>query len=57
MNPVINKFLVALATAIAVIATLIADDDGMTTVDWLVVGESVLGAIGVYAVANGTVRS
>lgn len=55
MSPVINKFLVALATTIACIAVVSADGV-MSQQDWLLVALDALGAIGVYAVPNAAKR-
>lgn len=54
MNPVINKFLVALATALATVA--VVAPDGFTTQEIILVVLSFLGALGVYAVPNATVK-
>lgn len=50
MNPVINKFLVAIATVIAELVVVV--QDGLTTQEWLLLALSFLGALGVYAVPN-----
>lgn len=53
-SPVINKFLVAIATFIAALATTLAStpDVAPTTSEWLVLALVFLGALGVYGVAN-----
>ncbi len=51
---IVNKFLVALATAIATLAIVV--QDGVTTQEWLIIALNTLGAIGVYAVPNATER-
>lgn len=56
MNPVINKFLVAIATSVAVVATTLAStpDVAPSTSEWLIVVLSFFGALGVYAIPNAT---
>lgn len=46
-----NKFLVALASALGVLATALADD-GVTPSEWVGVALAFLGALGVYALRN-----
>lgn len=50
MNPVINKFLVALATVVATLAVVI--NDGLTDQEWIILALDALGALGVYAIPN-----
>lgn len=52
MNPVINKFLVALGAAIATLAVVVPN--GLTTQEIITVVISFLGALGVYTVPNAT---
>lgn len=54
MNPVINKFLVALASCLAVVATV--SGDGFSTQEIILVVLTGLGAIGVYAIPNASVK-
>lgn len=54
MNPTINKFLVALASCLSVVAVVAGD--GFTTEEIILVVLTGLGAIGVYAVPNASVR-
>lgn len=54
MNPVINKFLVALASCLSVVAVVAGD--GFTTQEIILVILTGLGAIGVYAIPNASVR-
>lgn len=48
MVTTINKFLVALATAIGVLIVVV--DNGITGEEWLIVAMNALNAVGVYAV-------
>lgn len=50
MNPVINKFMVAVATVLATLAVVI--DGGVTQQEWILLGIDFLGALGVYAIPN-----
>lgn len=50
MNPVINKFLVALASCLSVVATV--SGDGFTTQEIVLIALTGLGALGVYAIPN-----
>lgn len=50
MSPIINKFLVAIATVIATLATVI--DDGLTDQEIIMLIIVGLGALGVYAIPN-----
>jgi threonine/homoserine efflux transporter RhtA len=52
MNPYLRTGLVALASAIAVISTLLAQHSTLSVGDWLVVAETVLASIGVHASTN-----
>lgn len=54
MNPVINKFAVAVASCLAVVATV--SGDGFTTEELILVALTGLGALGVYAIPNASVR-
>lgn len=54
MSPVINKFLVALAGAAALLAYLAVD--GMTTEEWRAVIISFATAVGVWTVPNTQLR-
>lgn len=54
MNPTINKFLVALASCLAVVATV--SGDGFTTDEIILIVLTGLGAIGVYAIPNASQR-
>ncbi|MCA1781985.1 MAG: hypothetical protein ABR616_05745 [Dermatophilaceae bacterium] len=52
-NPgAIRKFFVALAAALAVLATVLADGSAPTTSEWIQVALAALGAVGVYAIPN-----
>jgi hypothetical protein len=53
MNPTINKFLVALASCLAVVATV--SGDGFTAEEIILIALTGLGAVGVYAVPNASV--
>lgn len=50
MDPIINKFLVAVVTCGAAIATLLSD--GVTTEEWITIGILFANSIGVYAIPN-----
>lgn len=50
MSPVINKFLVALASVLAVLA--VVADNGLTTQEIITLALTGLGAVGVYAIPN-----
>ena len=50
MSPVINKFLIAIASCLAVVATV--SGDGFTTQELILIALTFLGALGVYAVPN-----
>jgi len=52
MSPVINKFLVAIATTVAALAIVVPD--GVTQVEGLMLVVQFLGALGVYAIPNAT---
>ena len=54
MNPVINKFLVAIASCLSVVA--VVSGDGFTTEEWILIILTGLGAIGVYAIPNASVK-
>jgi hypothetical protein len=54
MTPAINKFLVAVASCLAVVATV--SGDGFTTQEIILVILTGLGAIGVYAIPNASVK-
>lgn len=54
MNPVINKFLVALASCLSVVAVVAGD--GFTTEELILIALTGLGALGVYAIPNASVR-
>ena len=54
MNPAINKFLVAVASCLAVVATVAGD--GFTTEELILIALTGLGAIGVYAIPNASVK-
>lgn len=45
-----SKFLVALATALTVLAASLPD--GVTSTEWIAIALAALGALGVYAVPN-----
>lgn len=53
MSPAINKFLVAVASCLSVVAVVAAD--GFTTQEIILVILTGLGAIGVYAIPNASV--
>lgn len=53
MSPTINKFLVALASCLAVVATV--SGDGFTTEEIILIALTGLGALGVYAIPNASV--
>lgn len=50
MNPVINKFLVALVTVLGAAAVLV--NDGVTVQEGIAMAIMALNAIGVYGIAN-----
>ncbi len=50
MNPVINKFLVAIASCLSVVA--VVSGDGFTVEEIVLIVMTGLGALGVYAVPN-----
>lgn len=54
MTPAINKFLVAIASCLAVVAVVATD--GFTTQEIILVILTGLGAIGVYAIPNASVK-
>lgn len=54
MTPTINKFLVALASCLSVVA--VVAPDGFTTQEIILVILTGLGAIGVYAIPNASVK-
>lgn len=54
MSPTINKFLVALASCLSVVAVVAAD--GFTTQEIILVVLTGLGALGVYAIPNASVK-
>lgn len=53
MNPVINKFLVAIASCLSVVA--VVSGDGFTTQELVLIALTGLGAFGVYAIPNASV--
>ncbi len=59
MSPVINKFLVAIATVLAALVAMLGDNDlsSFTTSQWLTLAIVALGALGVYAIPNASRRS
>lgn len=59
MNPVINKFLVALATFLGELAIVLnmTPEIDVTASEWLLLSVGFLGALGVYAIPNATRRS
>ena len=54
MSPVINKFLVAVASCLSVVA--VVSGDGFTTEEIILIALTGLGALGVYAVPNASVK-
>ena len=50
MNPIINKFLIALASCLSVVA--VVSGDGFTTQEIILIVLTFLGALGVYAIPN-----
>lgn len=50
MNPVINKFLIALVTVLGVL--IVVMPDGISAAEWVQLAIVFFGALGVYAVPN-----